>query len=71
MEHLIFQNLLDGILCADAGELRRILDTVMERFSELYPEQELMTLTVPGSDLDKQITVLQRTIALLSTLNES
>lgn len=70
MNKITLQNLLDGILCADARELSCILDAVMERFSELFPEQELMSITVPGSDPDQQIAVLQRTIALLSTLNE-
>ena len=38
MKETTMQYLLDRILCADARELRCILDAVMERFSELFPD---------------------------------
>jgi len=70
MKETTMQDLLDRILCADTRELRCILDAVMERFSELFPDQELLTLAVPGSDPDRQIAALQQAIALLSNLNK-
>ena len=70
MKKLTLQELIERILCAESREINSILDAVTERFSELFPDQELLTLAVPGSDPDRQIAALQRSIVLLSTLNE-
>ena len=60
--------LTERILCADPGELHAILDAARERFSELFPDQELLLFTAPGSDPDAQIRELQKAIAFLSEI---
>ena len=66
MKEISIEELLDRILCADTQEFPQILDAVRERFSELFPDQELLTLTAKGSSPDCQIDELQKAIALLA-----
>ena len=68
MTELTVQQLIDRILRANTLELRQILDAVRERFSELYPNRELMTFCAPGSDPDRQIALLQDAVRLLTEM---
>ena len=70
MHKIALEELLNRILCADSRELFLILDTVSERFSELFPENELLTFSAPGSDTEKQIELLQSAIRILSGLKK-
>ena len=67
MSFLSIDELVRHILCANSQELHLILDAVTERFSELYPDRELMTIAVPGSDPAGQIAQLQNAARLLSS----
>jgi hypothetical protein len=66
MHRLTTQEIIDQILLADKSEILDILDSARERFSELFPDQELLVLAVPGSDPDSQITELHKAASLLS-----
>ena len=66
MQQISFTELIDRILAANSGEILDILDSARERFSELFPDQELLVLAVPGSDPDSQITELHKAASLLS-----
>ena len=70
MKELSTDALIEGILCADASAQRMpsLLDALRERFSELFPDQELLTLTAPGSCPDDQIESLRKAAGLLSSL---
>lgn len=59
------EELLNRILCAKE-ELQPIINAVTERFSELWPEWELMTLSIQGHDRESHIKALQDSIAVLS-----
>ena len=65
MADIKLEDLLDRIYCASAEELNSIINTCMERFSEIWPEWELMTLSVHGHDAESQIETLQKSIDLL------
>lgn len=65
MSDINIEDLLDRIYCASAEELNPIINACMERFSEIWPEWELMTLSVQGHDRDSQIEALQKSIDLL------
>ena len=70
MRQISSMELTDHILCADAKELFQILDAAAERFSELFPDRELLRLSVPGSDPESQIAELQKAILLLSSMKK-
>lgn len=71
MKEIKLQDLLSRILCADAKEMHLILDAVSERFSEVFPESTLMTISAPGCDVDAQISELRKAIDLLSDLKSN
>ena len=65
MKDIRSEELLDRILCAGKEEIAPILDTVMERFSELQPDWELLVLTVSGHEPESHIDALQQAISML------
>ena len=66
MQTITLEELLDRIYQATAEELDPILNAATERFSELWPQWELATLSVHGHDRQSQIDALQKSIDLLS-----
>lgn len=66
MSNIQLEELLDRIYCASAEELNPIINACMERFSEIWPEWELMTLSVQGHDKQSHIKALQDSLAVLS-----
>ena len=60
------EELLNRILCSKEEELQPIINAVTERFSELRPEWELMTLSIQGHDRESHIKALQDSIAFFS-----
>ena len=68
MREITTQELIDRILGADSGEIFKFLDAVRERFSELYPDQELLTLAAPGSDARAQMEKLRIAASILSSM---
>ena len=58
-------DLLDAIRKANGAEMDEILNTVLSRFSELYPEWEISTISVLKSEdrnkqLDRIIEILEK-----------
>ena len=66
MTDIQLEDLLHRICCASAEELNPIINACMERFSEIWPEWELMTLSVQGHDKQSHIKALQDSLAVLS-----
>ena len=66
MSNIQLEELLDRIYCASAEELNPIINACMERFSEIWSEWELMTLSVQGHDKQSHIKALQDSLAVLS-----
>lgn len=65
MKEVTLDVLLERIALADADEINAILNMVSERFGEVYPGYELLTITVQGRDAQSQIDALQKSIDLL------
>lgn len=60
------EELLNRIHGADEEEINPIINAVTERFSELWPEWELMTLSIQGHDRESHVKALQDSITVLS-----
>jgi len=65
MTEINLEELLDRIYEASAEELNPILNAVTERFSELWPQWELATLSVQGRDRQNLADAMQKSIDLL------
>ena len=65
MQSIELEELLHRIYCATEEEINPIIDAITERFSEVWPEWELLTLSVQGHDRDSHIEALQKSIDLL------
>lgn len=65
MSDIKLEELLDRIYEASAEELNPILNAVTERFSELWPQWELATLSVQGHDRQNLADAMQKSIDLL------
>jgi len=65
MKEISIEELLDRILCANAEELTSIIDTVRERFGELWPDWELTTLSVHGHTTEDHAAALAQALALV------
>lgn len=63
--------LLERIYCADEEEINPIINAVTERFSEIWPEWELLTLSIHGNDRESHIRALQGSLALLNKIKEN
>ena len=70
MKEITLETLLDRILCADKQELNSILDAAAERFSEVWPEWELMTLSVEGHTPESRLKALHDALQLAEHLQE-
>ena len=65
MSDIKLEELLDRIYEASAEELNPILNAVTERFSELWPQWELATLSVQGHDRQNLADAMLKSIDLL------
>ena len=65
MKEITLDALLERIALADADEINAILNIISERFGEVYPGYELLSVTVQGHDPESQIDALQKSIGLL------
>lgn len=65
MEHISTDELLSRIQCASTEESGPILDIVAKRFSQVWPEWELLTLSIHGHDPASHVEALQKSIDLL------
>ena len=59
MSNITLEALLDRIYCAQEQELDGVCKALTERFSEIYPEWELLILSVHGHDAQSHIDALQ------------
>ena len=67
MKDITLENVLDRILCATAEEINPVLNAVTERFGEVYPDHELLTITIQGHDKQSHLDALQKTMDLVSS----
>ena len=65
MMELTTQELLERIHCAARDELNEIISAVTERFRELWPEWDLLTISVVGRTPADHIKTLEQSIRLL------
>lgn len=65
MTDIKLEELLERIYAANKEEINPILNAITERFAEIWPEWELMTLSVQGHDNDHRIEALQKSMDLL------
>jgi len=70
MDNIKLEELLDRIHSADETEINPIIDAITERFSEVWPEWELMVLSIQGHDPESHIEALLKSIDLLKSANE-
>ena len=66
MTDMKLEDLLDRINCATEDELNPILNAVTARFTEVWPEWELLTLTIHGHDKESHIEALQKSIDMVN-----
>lgn len=59
------KELNDYICNMDHLELNNTIQSVIRRFSELYPEEECVWLTLPQRDLPQRRRILPRLVNLL------
>ena len=66
MAEIKLEELLERIHCASAEELNPILDAITSRFGEVWPEWELVTLTVQGHSPEAHLAALQKSMDLIA-----
>lgn len=54
---------------ADKREVMEILNTAVNRFRELYADQELIIMTLPAGDPEKRRLCLDRMLELLQNMS--
>ena len=65
MKEITLEELTSRILCADPEELNGIIDAVVDRFTEVWPDWELATLSIPGHNAEARIAAFQQALDLL------
>ena len=65
MKDVPLDTLLERIACANADENNSIINVLSERFGEVYPDHELLTITIQGHDRQSHLDALQKSIELL------
>lgn len=66
MTDIKLEELLGRIYYANEAEINPIIDAITARFAEVWPEWELLMLTVHGHINANRIEALQKSIKLLS-----
>ena len=66
MHNINLEALLDRIYCATEAEFDPIIKALVERFTEVLPEWELMVLSIHGHDKESHIEALQKSIDVLN-----
>ena len=64
MKEITSQELIDRVLLADPNELNDVMDAVTERFTEIWPEWELMIMSIHGHTPEAHLETLDRTRAV-------
>ena len=65
-----WQTIPEQIRCASPDEMSDIITAVIRRYSEVFPDLDLMVISVPWNDLDEQIRILQNAIHFLNRLKD-
>ena len=66
MKEITTQVLLERIHCADGDELNEIISAATERFRELWPEWDLLTISCEGRNPEDHIRTLERAVCLMA-----
>jgi len=66
MTDITLDELLDRIDHAEPKEIQTIMDALTDRFQTLWPQWDLLMLSVPRNDKKSRIRVLEQSISLLS-----
>ena len=69
MMEITSQELIERILQTDRVELNDVLDAATERFTELWPECELMTISVKGHTGEVYVETLEKVLAYYRKLS--
>ena len=69
MKEITTQELLRHIQLVEAEDMDQVLDAITMRFGQLWPEWELLTLSVPGHTAKVHIEALQKTIEYIKRLD--
>lgn len=64
------QELIDRVLLADSDELNDVMDAVTERFTELWPEWELLIMSIHGHTAEAHLKALDKTRAIYEGLKQ-
>lgn len=59
--------LLESIAYANADEINAIMNVLSEHFGEVYPDHELLTITIQGHDRQSHLDALQKSMDLLKS----
>ena len=65
MQEITLDTLLERIAHAEADEITAIMNILSERFGEVNPGYELLTITIQGHDKQSHLDALQKTMDLL------
>ena len=68
MREITSQELLDRILRADSDELNDVMNAVTERFTEIWPEWELMIMSIHGHTAEAHLQALNKTRELYESM---
>jgi len=68
MREITSQELLDRIFLADPNELNDIMDAVSERFMEIWPEWELLIMSIHGHTTEAHLQALNKTRELYESM---
>lgn len=61
-----FSSILKAIEQANDLEINDILDTVIRRYRQVYPDWDIVFLSLPTSNLEERRRILQQSIALFT-----
>ena len=62
MDKIVFAEYLGNM---DPWELNEVIQLLLQRFSQLYPEEEGIWLSLPKYDTQKRRRILERLVAML------
>ena len=68
---LTTQTLLEGVLNADRDELNEIISAATQRFRELWPEWDLLTISCEGRNPEDHIRTLERAARLMAAAGKN
>ncbi len=59
-----FQTVLSRISAADSQELNAIVRATLERYRVLFPEEEVLFLSLPLDDHEQRVAILRQAVEL-------